>query len=298
MQVPFRMPATALMRLPARPSRSALMTGMPPATAASKASATPRSSAAAASAAPCTASSALLAVTTGLPAAMRRLDQRARRPVGAADQLHHDIDRRVGGQRHRVVVPAQAGYGHAAVLRAVARRNRGDRDRPPGARGDDVGVVAQQLQHAAADRAQAGEGDGERPGHGAAASDSIGSATLRAGLQERADVADRLAQPVGVLHQGDAHKALAVLAEAQAGGDRDLGAGQQQLAELDAAELGEARRDRRPGEHRAVGAGHVPAGGGQAADQHVAALAVQLAHLARRSPAGRSARRPRRPGSG
>ena len=58
-----------MMRFAASPSRSALITGMPPATAASNASGTPRSSAAAASAAPCTASIALLAVTTGLPAA-------------------------------------------------------------------------------------------------------------------------------------------------------------------------------------------------------------------------------------
>ena len=79
----------------------------------------------AASAAPCTASSALLAVTTGLPAAMRGLDQRARRPVGAADQFDHHIDRRIGGQRHRVVEPAQAVERHAAV----AARGRAPRPR-------------------------------------------------------------------------------------------------------------------------------------------------------------------------
>ena len=58
------------MRLAAKPSRNALMAGMPPATAASKASAVPRASEACASAAPCTASSALFAVTTCLPAAI------------------------------------------------------------------------------------------------------------------------------------------------------------------------------------------------------------------------------------
>ncbi len=62
------MPVTRRMRLPARPSRTALMTGMPPATAASKASTAPPASAAPASSAPCSASSALLAVTTWRPA--------------------------------------------------------------------------------------------------------------------------------------------------------------------------------------------------------------------------------------
>ena len=155
-----------LMRFAASPSRNALITGMPPATAASNASGTPRSSAAAASAAPCTASIALLAVTTGLPAAMRRLHQRARRPVRTTDQFHDHIDRRIGRQRHRVLVPAQAGQRHAAVSRAVAGGHRGDGDRPAGARGDDVGVVAQQLQDAASDGAQASDRDGEWMGHG------------------------------------------------------------------------------------------------------------------------------------
>ena len=64
------MPATHSMRLAVRPSRSALMIGMPPATAASKATITPRSRAAAKISLPCTASRALLAVTTCLPSAI------------------------------------------------------------------------------------------------------------------------------------------------------------------------------------------------------------------------------------
>src|SRR3984893_5201038 len=55
--------------LPPSPSRRALTTGMPAQTEASKLSATRRRSASAASFWPCFASSALLAVTTGLPAA-------------------------------------------------------------------------------------------------------------------------------------------------------------------------------------------------------------------------------------
>ena len=68
----------------------------------------------------------------------------------------------------------------------------------------------------------------------------------RAGFQRRglvalsdcrkaADVARRLAQAVVVFDQGDADVTVAVLAEADAGGDRDLCACQQQLAEGDAA---------------------------------------------------------------
>ena len=68
--VPLMIPAIHSMRLAVRPSRSALMMGMPPATAASKATTTPRSRAAAKISLPCTASSALLAVTTCLPAAI------------------------------------------------------------------------------------------------------------------------------------------------------------------------------------------------------------------------------------
>ena len=96
----------------------------------------------------------------------RRLHQGVGGTVRAADQLDHHIDRRVGGERDRVFVPAQTRQRHAAIARTVAGGDGGDRDRPAGARGDDVGVVAQQLQHAAADRAQAGDRDGERVGHG------------------------------------------------------------------------------------------------------------------------------------
>ena len=58
------------MRLPARPSRIALIIGIPPATAASNATLTPFSAAAAKISLPCSAISALLAVTTCLPLAI------------------------------------------------------------------------------------------------------------------------------------------------------------------------------------------------------------------------------------
>ena len=68
--VPLMMPAIHSMRLAVKPSRNALMMGMPPATAASKATITRIFCAAAKISLPCVASSALLAVTTCLPLAM------------------------------------------------------------------------------------------------------------------------------------------------------------------------------------------------------------------------------------
>ena len=65
--VPLIIPATHSMRLAVKPSRIALMIGIPPATAASNATITPLAEAAAKISVPCLASKALLAVTTCLP---------------------------------------------------------------------------------------------------------------------------------------------------------------------------------------------------------------------------------------
>jgi hypothetical protein len=74
--------------------------------------------------------------------------------IGAADQLHHHIDRGIRRERHGIFVPAQAGERHASIARTVTGRYRSDGDRPSGTRGHDVGVVAQQLKHATADSTQ------------------------------------------------------------------------------------------------------------------------------------------------
>src|SRR4051812_24819210 len=68
--VPLMMPAIHSMRFAARPSRSALMIGMPPATEPSNATITPFFCAAAKISLPCVARSALFAVTTCLPRRM------------------------------------------------------------------------------------------------------------------------------------------------------------------------------------------------------------------------------------
>ena len=91
--VPLMMPASQLMRLPARPSRIALITGIPPATEASNATMTP-SRALAKISLPCTAISApvrsdhMLAILDGLE--HQFLGYRV-----AADQLDNDVDFRV-----------------------------------------------------------------------------------------------------------------------------------------------------------------------------------------------------------
>ena len=102
---------------------------------------------------------------------------------------------------------------------------------------------------------------------------------LRRGVEEAADIACGLADTLFVFDQRDAHIALAVFAEADAGRDRDVGLLDQQLRELDAAEAGERFRDRRPGKHRGPRRRHLPAGAAEAFHQHVAALFIGFAHF-------------------
>ena len=201
-----------------------------------------------------------------LAGADRGLGQRPRRPVRAADQLDHHVHRRVGRQRHRILVPAQAGD---------RKRRDPSTGRAPKPRVTAIGRPARAATISALSRSifSTPPPTVPRPARatdrGRVMARPPRTAPVRrhcdSGLQEAADVADRLAQPVGVLHQRDAHVALAVLAEAQAGRHRDLGPLQQQLGELDAAQRGISRRHRRPGEHRPLRARHVPAGRGQAA---------------------------------
>ena len=98
-------------------------------------------------------------------------------------------------------------------------------------------------------------------------------------FEEAADIARGLADALLVLHQRDAHEALAVFAEADAGRDGEIGLFHQQRGKLDAAEALERLRDRRPGEHRGAWARHVETGAAEALHQHVAAALINLAHF-------------------
>ncbi len=77
----------------------------------------------------------------------------------AADQFHHHIGV-AGGQRQRV--GDKVGNVEAARLFCVAGGNRHDVQLAAGAGGQIVVARRQRLDHAAADRAQTGDGDLER----------------------------------------------------------------------------------------------------------------------------------------
>ncbi len=70
-----------------------------------------------------------------------------------------------------------------------------------------------------------------------------------------ADVADGLTDTMLVLDQGDADMGIAVLAEADAGRDRDIGLGQQQLRESERAQLGKFLGNGSQANMEAAGAG-------------------------------------------
>ena len=102
----------------------------------------------------------MFAVTRCLPLAKAALGEGPRDPFRAADQLDHDLDGRVGGERPRIVPPVETVERDPAILALVARM----RPRPasigrPVALLEQRGVVAQQREHAAADRTQPGNAD-------------------------------------------------------------------------------------------------------------------------------------------
>ena len=102
-----------------------------------------------------------------LAALERRLDRRLGRAVLAADQLDEDGDRGIGREFHRIVEPADAGDAHAARLVALARRHARDLDRPPHRLGEPGGVRLDEVEQAGADRAEAGDAEGEWRVHAA-----------------------------------------------------------------------------------------------------------------------------------
>ena len=96
---------------------------------------------------------------------------------------------------------------------------------------------------------------------------------------EARGIAGRLPDALLVLHQGDAHMALAVFAEAcsrRYGNARLL---DQQRGELDAAQRLKRFGDRRPGEHRSPRHRHMPSGAAERIDQRVAPAPIGRPHL-------------------
>src|SRR5258705_258799 len=97
--------------------------------------------------------------------------------------------------------------------------------------------------------------------------------------ERAADAAPSLADAVLVLHEGEAHEALTTGAEADAGRHRDLGLTDQQLRELEAAELLVRTGHGRPHEHRAFRLLDLPPDARQAVEQRVAPMKVDLIHF-------------------
>ena len=95
-----------------------------------------------------------------------RLRERPRGALRPADQFDDDIDGGVGGERSGVIPPLDPAERDPAILALVARRDRNHLDRPARPLLEQRCVVAQEREHATADRAQSGNGDTERLSHG------------------------------------------------------------------------------------------------------------------------------------
>ena len=152
--------------LPASPSRSVLMIGMPPPTAASKLSATPFFSASSASATPCLREQRLVGGDDRLAGRERRLDRGLGGIALAADQLDEHVDAGIARERDRIVDPAQLRQIDAAVLglasaRVTATTSIGRPQRAASA----VALLRDQPHHRRADRAETGKTHFERRDH-------------------------------------------------------------------------------------------------------------------------------------
>ena len=89
----------------------------------------------------------------------RAFDDRLGDALGAADQLDHHVDSRIGRHGGSVVEPRQAGNLDRARLASVARGHARDRDRAPAARRDQRAVLVDQADRLRPDGAQAGDRD-------------------------------------------------------------------------------------------------------------------------------------------
>ena len=90
--------------------------------------------------------------------------------IGAADQFDHHLGVGLGGHGRSVVVPGEAVQRHGPALVPRARRYGADHDGPAAQPFEGTGMCLQHLEGADPDRAQAGDGDLQRPAHRAALS--------------------------------------------------------------------------------------------------------------------------------
>src|ERR671910_691651 len=234
------------MRLPASASRRVLTIGMPPATAASNPIVTPFASARRASSAPWWASRALFAVTTGLPA-----------PSAA----WHSAS--AGPSAPPISSTTTSTSGSAASAMASSYQRKRPRSTPrlrSRLRAETAVILSSRPARSAsrlpfwASSLTTALPTVPSPAMPRRSGSPIGSGhrarpVRRAPAEERLDVAHRLPDALAVLDQGETHEALAILAKPEPGRDCDPGVAQQQLAELERAEVAIRLGDRRPHEH-------------------------------------------------
>src|SRR6266571_5268075 len=262
------MPKTLSTRLAVSPSLTARINGMPPATAASKASATPRRLASSHSSWPWWASSALFAVTTCLPAASAlRMKVRAgsRPPISSTTTgIEGSPSTRLASAVIGSALRSSPSRGRVRSVSATAASVR----RQP-ARSSRFSRRFWRILTMPAPTVPSPS----RPIR-------TSSTRLTRSASQVLEAPQRLANPLLVLDEGEAHVALTVLAEADARRDGHLRVLDEELGEFERAHRAEGLGDRRPHEHRPLGLGDRPAHLVEPVDERVAALAVDLVDLA------------------
>src|SRR5712692_115049 len=282
------MPKAERMRLAGSPSLTARMRGMPPATAASKASATRLRRASSNSSAPWWARRALFAVTTCLPAcsALRMKVRAGSSPptssmtICTAGSSSTVLASATIGRRLRSSPSRGRARSASATLWSTSRQPARSSisaawlcstlitPLPTVPRPRSAILISVMGRPEVAARAA---GAGAQPRR---------ARRLRLARGETLQAPQGLLDALLVLDQGEAHVALAVLPEADAGGDCHLALLDEHLGELERAHGAEGVGNRRPDEHRALGFRHGPAELVEAVHQHVAPLLMQPDDLA------------------
>src|SRR5450756_2434708 len=303
------------MSVPANPSRRVLMTGIAAPTAASKLSAPPCFSAALANRNPCLAISALLAVTTDLPdfsaASIADSAGSPEPPISSTKQSMPGSFASASGLFAQPM-PRRSRPRFLTFERAVTATTRTPRPQ----RADSVrpccsirrttsaptvpSPAIPTFRGATMTRKTCRKDDewegpdprtvsipGSPPGTCFSGSclPPVGERNhvvqrFNAAFKEAAHAAGGLADSLLVFHHGDAHIALAVLAEGDPRRHHHPGFLHHQGRELHAADAAERLGQRRPGEHRGLRRRNLPPRPAERFDQRVPALAVGVAHLA------------------
>ena len=219
--------------------------------------------------------------------AERGLDRALGRIALPAHQLHEHVDAGIARERDRIGRPCAPWTDRASRSLGGSLARIGDQlDRAAGALGQRVArermIMAATAEPTVPNPARptlSGSAMEDDPGRSVQRSAALGERhdvvqLFRRGFKKAPDVAGGLADALLVLDQRDAHEALAVLAEADAGRDRDLGLLDQQRRELDAAERSERLGIGAQANIEARGGGIAQPARPNDSDQHVAPALV------------------------